>query len=165
LSVKKPNWFLSPLLKTDLLVQNVAPQALEGALGVAPKIYERGEQFPTAFSARWLGDQPLEGAYFYYDAVVLLAVALAKSTYVDEDALVPVEPPSLDQAMVDASRAPGEVMSWEELDLGLERLARGEDLYYTGLTGPMPLENCGSRSIGITSNWTVTDGIIADGGD
>lgn len=162
LSTKKPNWFLSPLLKTDLLLQNVAPQALEGALGVAPKIYERGGQFPTAFSARWLGDEPLEGAYFYYDAVVLLAVALAKSTYVDEDAIDPPPPPALGEAMVDASRVPGEVMGWDELEVGLERLADGEDLYYTGLTGPLTLETCGSRNIGITSNWAVSDGVIAD---
>ncbi len=162
LSSKKPTWLLSPLLKTDLLVQNVAPQALEGALGVAPRI-DPGGQFPAAFSARWLGDQPLEGAYFYYDAVVLFAVALAKATYAEEDATDPPPPGSLGAAMVDASRAPGEVMSWDELEVGLSRLANGEDLYYTGLTGSLPLEKCGSRSIGITSNWTVTDGVIADG--
>lgn len=169
LSPKKPHWYLSPLLKTELLVQNVAPQALESALGVAPKIYERGQEFPEAFSARWLGDQPLEGAYFYYDAVVLLAVALAKSTY-DDGVTEPLE---LNAAMLDAAGPPGEVMSWDELEVGLARLSDGEDLYYTGLTGPLGLKTftdkglktCGSRQIGITSTWTVSDGAIVDSDD
>jgi ABC-type branched-subunit amino acid transport system substrate-binding protein len=158
LTSAEPRWFLSPLLKTELLVQNVAPQTLEGALGVAPKVYERGGEFAEAFSARWLGDQPLEGAYFYYDAMVLLAVALAKATAVSD-----VEDSSaLARAMLDAAGPPGEVMTWDQLDAGLPRLSDGEDLYYTGLTGPLRLETCGSRTIGVTSNWTVEGVTIVD---
>jgi hypothetical protein len=155
------------------LVQNVAPQALEGAVGVAPKIYERGNDFPEAFSARWLGDQPLEGAYFYFDAVMLLAVSLAKANYqADGDEVAPA---MLSAAMLDAAAPPGEVMSWDELEVGLQRLAEGEDLYYTGLTGPLGLatfqgtsgtkRTCGKRAIGVTSNWTVVDGAIVDAED
>jgi ABC-type branched-subunit amino acid transport system substrate-binding protein len=173
LSAKKPHWYLSPLLKTELLVQNVAPQALEGAVGVAPKIYERGTEFPEAFSARWLGDQPLEGAYFYFDAVMLLAVSLAKANY--QSAGDEVAPAMLSAAMLDAAAPPGEVMSWDELEVGLQRLSDGEDLYYTGLTGPLGLatfqgtggakRTCGKRAIGVTSNWTVVDGAITDAED
>jgi ABC-type branched-subunit amino acid transport system substrate-binding protein len=168
LSSTKPNWYLSPLLKTELLVQNVAPQALEGALGVAPNI-ERDPDFPAAFSSRWLGDQPLEGAYFYFDAVALLAVSLAKAEYNSLDGEVSLE--ALSAAMLDAS-ATGEVMSWDELDVGLPRLSDGVDLYYSGLTGPLGLatfqgtggvrRTCGKRAIGQTSDWTVVDGAIAD---
>ena len=156
LSSKKPRWFLSPLLKTDLLVQNVAPQALEGALGVAPKIYERGEDFPNAFSERWQGDEPLEGAYFYYDAMALLAVALGKST------IGGGKEPDLSKAMLDAAAPPGEGIRWDELEIGLKRLRKGEDLYYSGLTGPLAVDSCGARSTGITSNWTVQQGVIVD---
>lgn len=153
LSEQQPHWFLSPLLKTELLVQNVAPQALEGALGVAPKIYDHGDAFPTAFSQRWMGDSPLEGAYFYYDAMALLAVALAKDDPAD---------PNLSRAMLDAAGPPGEGVRWDELEVGLKRLADGDDLYYTGLTGPLSLERCGSRSTGATENWTVEQGEITD---
>lgn len=155
LSSKRPRWFLSPLLKTDLLVQNVAPQALDGAFGVAPKIYEHGEEFPRAFSKRWQGDEPLEGAYFYYDAMALLAMALAKSTHTD-GAL------DLSRAMLDAAGPPGEGVKWDALENGLHQVARGRDLYYTGLTGPLSLQTCGSRSTGITSDWTVEQGRIVD---
>lgn len=155
LSRSKPRWFLSPLLKTDLLVQNVAPQALDGALGVAPKIYERDGQFPETFAQRWLGDEPLEGAYFYYDATALLAVALAKSAYRDSEL-------ELNPAMLEAAGPPGEAVRWDELELGLSRLSEGEDMYYTGLSGPLRLERCGARTIGITSTWTVDAGRIVD---
>lgn len=155
LSRTKPRWFLSPLLKTDLLVQNVAPQALDGALGVAPKIYERDGNFPETFAQRWLGDEPLEGAYFYYDATALLAIALAKSAYSDTK-------PELNPAMLEAAGPPGEAVRWNELDVGLQRLSEGEDMYYTGLTGPLRLERCGGRATGITSTWTVEAGRIVD---
>lgn len=156
LSSTRPRWFLSPLLKTELLVQNVPPQALEDALGVAPKIYDHGEEFPTAFSERWMGDRPLEGSYFYYDAMALLAVALAKAA-ADSDG-----EPHLDRAMLDAAGPPGEGVRWDELDAGLQRLGEGDDLYYTGLTGPLSLEACGSRSTGATEDWTVLQGQIID---
>ncbi|RYZ05751.1 MAG: amino acid ABC transporter substrate-binding protein [Myxococcales bacterium] len=157
LSREKPRWFLSPLLKTDLLVQNVAPQALEAALGVAPKIYDHGDEFPLAFSKRWEGDQPLEGAYFYYDAMSLLALALAKV------AADPSGKLTLNAAMLDAAGPPGEGVGWDELDTALERLSEGDDLYYTGLTGPLSLENCGSRTgVGAAEDWTVREGVILD---
>ena len=154
LSKRKPRWFLSPLLKTELLVQNVAPQALEDALGVAPKIYDHGAEFPQAFSERWLGDQPLEGAYFYYDAMALLAVAMAKAKAQPEQLL------DLSEAMLDAAGPPGEGMRWDELEEGLSRLSDGDDLYYTGLTGPLSLGACGSRSTGATEDWSVHQGQI-----
>jgi ABC-type branched-subunit amino acid transport system substrate-binding protein len=156
LSAKKPRWFLSPLLKTELLVQNVAPQALEGAFGVAPKIYEHGDAFPRAFSQRWQGDEPLEGAYFYYDAMALLSLALAKARSTGDAT------PDLARAMLDAAGPPGEGVKWDALESGLEQVVQGEDLYYTGLTGPLSLQVCGSRSTGVTSDWTVQQGRIVD---
>lgn len=152
LSSKKPQWFLSPLLKTELLVQNVAPQALEGALGVAPGIYERDGGFPGAFSMRWQGDQPLEGAYFYYDAMALLAMALGKAA--QDETL------DLDQALLAAAKPIGEPVSWDSLEDGLARIDRGKLLYYSGLTGPLRLQACGSRASGLTTDWTVTQGTI-----
>lgn len=154
LSSKKPHWFLSPLLKTELLVQNVAPQALEGALGIAPGIYQADPAFQMQFSERWQGDTPLEGAYFYYDAVALLAIALAK---VEHDDSV-----SLSAAMLDAAGPPGEAIKWDEVAVGIERQLKGDDLYYSGLTGPLSLEACGARSTGITTSWTVRNGAIVD---
>ena len=154
LARQRPKWFLSPLLKTELLVQNVAPSALEGAVGVAPRIYDTGDAFPEAFSSRWDGDQPLEGAYFYYDAVSLSAFALAKHAR-DEH-----EGEGLSEAILDVAATRGQAYRWYELPLGIARLESGAEVNYTGLTGPMLLEDCGERQLGATTAWEVRSGSI-----
>jgi ABC-type branched-subunit amino acid transport system substrate-binding protein len=158
LSPRPLRWFLSPLLKTELLVANVAPDALEGALGVAPRIYDTTAAFPDAFSARWQGDRPLEGAYFYYDALGLLALALEKTAPAGDGS---IDAAQLQAAIQDAAAPPGEGVGWNELEHGLERTRSGGDIYYSGLTGPMLLDACGSRQLGATSTWRVDAGSIA----
>jgi ABC-type branched-subunit amino acid transport system substrate-binding protein len=159
LSPRPLGWFLSPLLKTEVLVANVAPEALEGAFGVAPRIFDTGTAFPDAFSVRWQGDRPLEGAYFYYDAVTLLALALEKTTPAADGS---VDVTQLRAAIQDAAAPPGEGVAWDEIELGLQRTRSGGDIYYSGLTGPMLLDACGSRQLGATSTWQVQAGTIAE---
>ncbi len=162
LSALPPRWFLSPLLKTDLLVQNVAPDALEGALGVAPKIYDTSTDFPSAFGARWQGDQPLEGAYFYYDAVGLLALALEKTDWAAATSSGDSQLPALEKALLSAASVSGEAVGWNDIEAGLGRQNNGENLYYSGLTGPLLLGRCGVRALGATTPWEVHQGSIQD---
>jgi neutral amino acid transport system substrate-binding protein len=159
LSQTPPRWFLSPLLKTELFVQNVAPAALENALGVAPKIYDKSAAFPNAFAARWQGDEPLEGAYFYYDALGLLALSLERTPR-ENDGRFPIE--ALEDAILESAAGPGETVGWDDLEFGLSRLRAGGDPYYSGLTGPMLLQSCGPRSLGASSTFEVHDGAIED---
>jgi branched-chain amino acid transport system substrate-binding protein len=148
-----PAWYLSPLLKTDLLLQNVISHSLDGALGVAPKIYNTSKDFPERFAERWSGDTPLEGAYFYYDAVALLALALEKAELVNGA----LERAALEDAILDAAAPPGEAVGWNQLEVGLKRTRKGDNIYYSGLTGPMLLDDCGPRRTGTTSVWSVEE--------
>lgn len=160
LSSAPPVWFLSPLLKTDLLLQNAVPGALEGARGVAPKIYEDGSGFPKAFANRWRGDQPLEGANFYYDAVALLAFAFNTMT---PNADGSYDAAALDKALRRASAPPGSSAGWDEIESGLERQRDGSPIYYSGLTGPLTFRSCGERAYGASTTWHVHSGkIITD---
>ncbi|MFC1642183.1 ABC transporter substrate-binding protein [Myxococcota bacterium] len=182
------NWYLSPLLKTHLLIQDVAPQALNGARGVAPKIYETRDTFERAFQRRWEGDLPLEGAYFYYDATAIVAYALQASALPPEEALEEAPEEALEEAPEEAleealEEAPEEAATsadafrqsvlrvtttlgvargWNELGRGLESLEAGQSVYYTGLTGPILFDPCGARKIGTFGTWTVHDGHIVD---
>jgi ABC-type branched-subunit amino acid transport system substrate-binding protein len=153
LSPTPPSWFLSPLLKTDLLVQNVAPDALEGAHGVAPEIYDTSSDFPDAFAKRWQGDRPLEGAYFYYDALALIAFALERAADQGLD---------LESAIAAAAVQKGEQARWNEIADGLEHARGGGVIYYSGLAGPLVFNSCGDRSFGATSTWQVHAGAIID---
>lgn len=161
-SPTRPVWFLSPLLKTDLLVQNAVPGALEGARGVAPKVYEQGSEFPSQFANRWNGDQPLEGANFYYDAVALVALGLNLLTPKDDgryDSAV------VEKALRKVAAPPGSSVGWNDIESGLERQQDGTSIYYSGLTGPLLFKACGERAVGASTTWTVRHGTISNDSD
>ncbi len=158
LTSRRPDWLLSPLLKTDLLLQNVAPEVLESSVGVTPKIYDSSDDFPTAFAERWSGDRPLEGAYFYYDALALSAFALEKAELINGKLLAS----EVRSSVFKVSGLPGEPGRWNEMETSLARLRDHDFIYYTGLTGPMLLKPCGDRKFGAYTRWEVHDGAIQD---
>jgi ABC-type branched-subunit amino acid transport system substrate-binding protein len=162
LSPTRPVWFLSPLLKTELLLVNAVPGALEGARGVAPKIYEDGSAFPKAFAKRWEGEQPLEGADFYYDAIALLAFAFNAMTPNSDGSY---DASALNKALHRVSAPPGSSVGWDEIESGLERQRDGSSIYYSGLTGPLLFKSCGDRAYGASTTWHVHGGAIVTDSD
>jgi len=151
------NWYLSPLLKTGLLIENVAPGALNNAQGVAPKIADTQDSFPQAFKSRWQGELPLEGAYFYYDAVAMVAYALqlaANESTVGADAFI--------QAVSKVTGMKGVGTGWNEFKQGLDGIEAGQAVYYAGLTGPILFDDCGARTIGTVNTWSVQNGQIVN---
>jgi branched-chain amino acid transport system substrate-binding protein len=146
-------WALSPLLKTPLFLQNINAETAEGAIGVSPKIFDTSEDFPDAFAERWRGDEPLEGAYFYFDALNLLAVAFGLL-----DDVTDFTHDDLTEAIVQASSSRGVGVGWDEIEDGLRQMEKGVDVHYSGLTGPILLETCGERRSGTTQAWVVSDG-------
>jgi ABC-type branched-subunit amino acid transport system substrate-binding protein len=155
----RPKWYLSPLLKTDLFVQNVDPVIIEGAQGIAPAIDETQTKYPKAFAERWLGDSPLEGAYYYYDAVALVAMGIQAMTM---GASGQHDLKALNSSIRAVAGPPGQVTDWDRLSAGLNGLAHQEQYYYVGLTGALVMSNCGERLMGMSSQWTITRGIITE---
>jgi ABC-type branched-subunit amino acid transport system substrate-binding protein len=159
------HWYFSPLLKTDLFVENVAPGALEGGIGVTPQIFDTGEAFPSAFAARWEGDQPLDGAYFYFDAMTLLAFGFQKALATDAttlDAAPADRAAALQKAILSVVGPNGQSAKWTDVDRALPRVGAGEAVYYTGLTGPLLFVPCGDRLAGASSPWQVNMGKIQE---
>jgi ABC-type branched-subunit amino acid transport system substrate-binding protein len=154
----KSRWYLSPLLKTDLLVENVAPGALEGAVGVTPKIFDDSPDFPTHFASHWGGDAPLDGAYFYYDAMALTAFGLERAALADPQ----LGAAALRAGISASTGSRGEAGEWNELVSSLQRLHAGVDMNYSGLTGPILLEDCGDRRSGESTTWQIRGGQIQD---
>lgn len=157
LGVGDAKWALSPLLKTPLFLQNINTDQAEGALGVAPKIFDTSSDYPSAFAARWLGDKPLEGAYFYHDAMNLLTVALGLVEDIEEFTY-----DELTEAVVRASSSRGLNVGWDDIEEGLQHLEEGTEVHYSGLTGPILLQECGNRRSGVTSAWSIEDGTIEE---
>ena len=157
LDQSKTRWYLSPLLKTELLLENVPPQALEGATGVTPKIFDTSADFPTAFARRWSGDQPLDGAYFYYDA---MAPRWPSAFSGRRSATGRCSAPQLRAAIAASTGNSGESGTWNQIAVSLQRLRAGVSMNYSGLTGPILLTDCGDRRTGESSRWWVHAGRI-----
>jgi ABC-type branched-subunit amino acid transport system substrate-binding protein len=157
LGVGDARWALSPLLKTPLFLQNINTEQAQGSFGIAPKIFDTSAEFPAQFADRWLCDAPLEGAYFYYDALNLLTVALGLVEDVEEFSHT-----EFTDAVVQASSSRGLSIDWDEVEEGLAHLDEGTAVHYSGLTGPILLQECGNRRNGLTSAWTIDDGKIEE---
>lgn len=166
-SNEHPSWFLSPSLKTELFVANVSPSALDGAQGVAPAILKDTAAFDAAFAQQWQGDQPLEGAYYYFDAVALVAIALSREAVTE----VPRDLAHLVQTIRDSGRSPGTTTDWDEIPTRLRELGDGEPIFYSGLAGPLLFKDqvssrklfCGDRLQQDTVPFSVENGrIITD---
>lgn len=156
----RPSWYLSPLLKTELFLQNVDPGVIQGAQGIAPAVDDaQSPEYRTAYASRWLGDLPLEGAYYYYDAVSLLALGL-EGTPPNEAGQFDFR--ELNISIRGVSSPPGRQTNWNTLSAGLNGIAGGDTFYYVGLTGTLGMTSCGEREMGMSSQWTISGGKIVE---
>jgi ABC-type branched-subunit amino acid transport system substrate-binding protein len=161
LRVAKPSqarWYLSPLLKTDLLLENVAPGALDGAVGVTPTISDDVADFPAEFARHWSGERPLDGAYFYYDAMALTAFGLERAALASGQ----FDAVSLRAGIAASTGNSGEAGTWNEIAASLLSLHEQVEMNYSGLTGPILLQDCGGRRSGESTTWQVQAGQIRD---
>jgi ABC-type branched-subunit amino acid transport system substrate-binding protein len=148
-------WFLSPVLKTDAFIQNTVVGTLEGALGVSPMVFEKDPDFVTEFRDRWSTD-PTDGAYFYYDAVAVMALALQAGWYTSNG------PPSIStlrESTLNVVAGNALLLHWDALAEGLEVIRRGQRVSYSGLTGYFHFQPDGSRK-GPAKIWQVEHGRI-----
>jgi hypothetical protein len=69
----------------------------------------------------------------------------------------------LEEAIVQAASSRGVAVGWDELEKGIDFLAKGTQVHYSGLTGPILLQPCGERRSGLTEPWSIEDGEIQEG--
>lgn len=128
-------WYLSPTLNSESFVFNVSPGLLEGVVGVSAEVGGEAGAFAAAFERRWDGEEPSQAAYFYFDALILWALAYegAKGGGVDE----------VSAMVLESSRGPGEVFAWNQVTEALARVRAGEPVDYCGASGSLDLDNEG----------------------
>ena len=149
------NWFLSPTLETPVFIQNTYPGVLDGARGVGVDVSQRDMAFARQFEQRF-GRMPDDGAWFYYDAVALLAFAIESMAAAGD----PPDGASLALAVMEAAKTAGVLVDWNELTQGLDYARDGRKVSYRGLTGPFLLDATGQQMRAPTSVWTIEDGEI-----
>jgi ABC-type branched-subunit amino acid transport system substrate-binding protein len=156
-SLPAPRWFLTPRLKTELLLVNASPGVFNGAVGIAPQVFpEARAEFEQRFEQE-LEDKPFDPTFYVYDAtaVALLAMdrALARG-----DTL----PEGIPAAIREVASFGGVLLNWDDFEQARSTNQAQSKLQFSGLTGPVILAADGSRIIGTTSLWGVQDEAIIE---
>jgi branched-chain amino acid transport system substrate-binding protein len=155
-------WYLSPTLEQQAFVQNSFPDIVEGMIGVAPAVSDNEVQtstFSNAFEQDWSGSTPTTGAFFYYDALAVFAIAFAGAAEAADSPMPPSG--SVRQHLLAASGQSGLVIQWNDLARGITLASQGTGVYYSGLTGVISFDKTGARSAAYTRFWTISQGQIS----
>jgi ABC-type branched-subunit amino acid transport system substrate-binding protein len=152
-----PRWYLTPRLKTELLLVNASPGVFNDAVGIAPEVFpDARAEFARRFEQE-SGDTPFDPTFYVYDstAVALLAMdrALARG-----DTL----PEGIPAAIRQVTSFNGLLLNWDDFEQARATNQAGGNLYFSGLTGPVVLDADGSRIIGTTSLWGVENESIVE---
>jgi branched-chain amino acid transport system substrate-binding protein len=158
---RSERWYFSHALKNEMFLLNVPPGSIEGMKGVSPSLSQYDQPvFTRMFADRWQQDYPLPAAFYNYDALALLSLAIEKA-YVDGGS---VAMPTSDQVaaqVLDVSRNQlGKVVGWDRLEEGLH-LIRYQDqpfykgVNYRGVSGTLDLEDNGEMTGGLVEVWAV----------
>jgi ABC-type branched-subunit amino acid transport system substrate-binding protein len=145
--------YLSPTLQSAAFRLNCPPGALEGSVGISVDVPGRGREFASAFAARWDGEQPTPMAYFYYDALILWALAF-ESAYTEAGTL----PASslVQEHLIKVSKEGPNPVGWNEVKKGLALVAAGEGIDYDGASGELDLGDDGELSVGSSATfWRI----------
>jgi len=150
--------YLPPTLDDDGFLVNVLPDAVEGATGLSPYLPTYAEQpFAEAFAQRWMGEPPTGAAYFYYDAVALLALAMQEAITAGDSSFT-----SLGNDVVNISLSGGTIVNWNELDKGLELLREGSPVNYRGASSSIDLTADGDPTQQpMLRYWTIKGGKVS----
>jgi ABC-type branched-subunit amino acid transport system substrate-binding protein len=144
-------WYFTPSLHTPAFLDTIPKGMLTGAHGVAPGTVAGAEGFRQRFRGRWQ-DEPLDDAYPFYDAGAVAVLALQRSAVRDGK----VAPgPRLAEHVVAVTRPGGMVVEWNQLALGLQLLAAGQEIEYQGVTGLIEFDLSGQTPSSNTKWWTI----------
>lgn len=172
--VREGSWLLGPTLHTPGFLQNVPHGSLDGAYAISPSLSLRDEcqeknlkyhgpvqcrrtnadAFSAHFADRWDGDLPFPAAYYYYDAVVLLAMGLE---YAAAQGKVDPKPYELQRLILEMISSATERGRWSELKTVFETLSEGEPVAYVGAAAEYEFDEYGAAVHQLFDTWRVKD--------
>lgn len=172
--VREGNWLLGPTLHTPGFLQNVPHGSLDGAYAISPSLSllsecqeknlkyhgpvecrrTNAEAFSAHFASRWDGDVPFPAAYYYYDAVVLLAMGLEYAAAQGKVGLKPHELQGLILEMISAGTERGR---WSDLPAVFETLSEGKPVAYVGAAAEYEFDGYGAAVHQLFDTWRVKD--------
>src|SRR5690606_15294442 len=171
-------WYFSPMLHDDALLWNVPKGILENSVGVAPSLSSNAEcnvvgevlggsggaddsldcdasaaeRFARYYADRWTGEEPLRGAHYYYDAVIMLALGLERAA---ADGLSAPKPQEL-LPYFTGHADEDEHIAWDSLDEGLQLARDGSPVDYLGAAGDYEFNARGQNIRAIVDTWVIS---------
>jgi ABC-type branched-subunit amino acid transport system substrate-binding protein len=145
-------WYFGPSLDSEEFVWNTPSGLLDGMVGISPALTADSAEFARRFRQRWSNQEPTLSANFYYDGVSVLALALAEAH--TRLGRLPDER-ELAVSVRSVSGPPGRIVTWRELDVGLETLASGSPINYRGISGGVDFDHDGDVAQGLVRFWHV----------
>jgi ABC-type branched-subunit amino acid transport system substrate-binding protein len=125
-------------------------------VGVSAISGAQSAAFAQAYT-EWSGETPAQAAYFYYDAMAVMALALEKAWH---DAGAQPSGDQIRAALPAVSGPPGEKVRWDELARGLELVRAGTDVDYVGASGDVDFDDNGDVRLSRADFWTVRGGAV-----
>ena len=143
LSMQGAPVYLGPNVLNDQLLQNTPPRSLAGAVSAGPAVVDRVQQdaFDRLFGAE-TGAVPFPTAYYYYDALAVLALAMQAAIIANE---VDFHAETLGKYVRQVTMSMGERTVWDGVEGGLASIRAGKNAKYYGLSGPMTFSASGQR--------------------
>lgn len=147
--------YFAPTLMTDVFVQEAG--GLEGMVGVSALSGDQTRDFRQAY-AEWSGEPPAQAAYFYYDAMAVLALSIEQA-WRDAGGAMP-DGEQIRRAVPAVAGPPGEKVKWDELERALELIRAGQDVDYVGASGEIDFDANGDVTVSRAEFWTVEGATI-----
>ena len=149
-------WYFPPTLKAEGFLANLPPGAAERATGVAAAVGGDGGTFARQFGERWSGEAPLQMSYFYYDALVVWALAYETAWVQGGRAALPTGE-NVRDVMRTVANGPGTRVVWYDLAEAFGKIRAGEPTEYCGASGRVDLDGDGNITSWIVEYWGVQD--------
>ena len=149
---KVGQWYLGPTLNNPALLRNVPAGVLEGLRGISPDLGANAADF-DAYFAETTGVPPLPGSHYYFDAVALLALAIAEGF--GQTGAIP-EPITFRLHLQSVTSPSPQVVSYRNLRLGLDLVAAGQKIQYSGAAGNYVLSADGDSIDNRATIWRIS---------
>jgi neutral amino acid transport system substrate-binding protein len=149
---KVGQWYLGPTLNNPALLRNVPAGVLEGLPGISPDLGADAADFDAYFEEA-TGVPPLAGSHYYFDAVALLALAIAEG--LGQTGAIP-EPVTFKLHLQSVTAPSSQVISYRDLARGLRLVAAGQGVQYSGAAGNYVLNGDGDSIDNRATLWRIS---------
>ncbi|GAI85186.1 unnamed protein product [marine sediment metagenome] len=148
-------------MKGEAVAAGPASKYVEGSFGTVAGVLDTPvlEQFNADFNAKF---EPSTVPYNReaYDAVIVIALAISRvgPSFFEMSRLE--QGAAIRDNLTAIANAPGEQVTYGELEKAFDLLKAGKDINYQGVSGPLEYSDDGDVNVGAIEIWSIKDGKV-----